>query len=276
MTLREIAQKYGQHLDQTSRHAKGHRRALERFLAKLGWLRFEEVRARHGNTYAELRAQDGVQAGTVAQEITMATAMLRWWAKRHELAKPALERPRRPAPRRRWLREEEAERLLAACLSPHVRLFVTLALNTGARSGAILGLTWRQVDLEHRSVDFGVGGPGKERAAVPINDDLLAALEEAQALATTPYVVEYAGGRIGSVKRAFAEACTRAGLKDVRPHDLRRTAGSWLLQRGVPIGLVAAMLGHKDVRVTAYVYAHLDVEHLRGAAEALGRGWRKR
>jgi integrase len=156
-----------------------------------------------------------------------------------------------------------------------VRLFVTLALNTGARSGAILGLTWRQVDLEHRIIDFGVGGPGKERAAVPINDELLAALEEARAVATSAYVVEYAGGRIGSVKRAFAEACARAGVKDCRPHDLRRTAGSWMLQRGVPIGLVSAMLGHRDVRTTQHVYAHLNVEHLRTAAEALGRGWKK-
>jgi integrase len=53
------------------------------------------------------------------------------------------------------------------------------------------------------------------------------------------------------------------------PHDLRRTAGSWMLQRGVPIEVVSRMLGHASKATTERVYAHHTVEWLRDAARAL-------
>lgn len=271
VTLREIAARYGEHLDARSRHAKGHRSALGRFCAKLGWLRFDEVRKRHGATYAEQRAREGVKPGTARQEITMASAMFAWWSELHGLTRPALAWPERPQPRRRWLTEDEADRLRAACKAPHVRLFVEIALGTGGRTEAILDLTWRQVDLERRIVDFGYVARGKRRAAVPIGDELAGVLAEAKEMATTPYVIEHNGGRIHRVQSAFKRAAKAAGLPDVSPHDLRRTFGSWLIQRGVGVKFVSEMLGHGDVRITQEVYGVVDVEHLRGAVEKLAR-----
>jgi integrase len=62
----------------------------------------------------------------------------------------------------------------------------------------------------------------------------------------------------------------RAGIDHCTPHDLRRTAGSWMLQGGVPIEMVSSMLGHADIKTTREVYTHWNVEYLRGAADALG------
>jgi len=57
-----------------------------------------------------------------------------------------------------------------------------------------------------------------------------------------------------------------------RFQDLRRTAGSLLLQAGVPIEVVSVILGHSDIRITKRVYAHLLVDNLRAGIAKLGRG----
>jgi integrase len=61
-------------------------------------------------------------------------------------------------------------------------------------------------------------------------------------------------------------------LPGKRFHDLRRTAGSLLLQAGVPIEVVSVILGHSDIRVTKRIYAHFLVDNLRSAMAKLGRG----
>src|SRR5208283_1981911 len=73
-------------------------------------------------------------------------------------AAPGIDMPARPEARIRWLNRDEVGRPLAACKAHHTRLFVALALHTGARSGAILGLTWDRVDLPRRLVDFREAG----------------------------------------------------------------------------------------------------------------------
>jgi len=75
--------------------------------------------------------------------------------------------------------------------------------------------------------------------------------------------------RIAKVHKSFASAVRAAGLGDVHPHDLRRTFGSWLVQAGVPIQTVSALLRHSDIRVTDRVYAHLSLATLRDAVDVL-------
>lgn len=73
------------------------------------------------------------------------------------------------------------------------------------------------------------------------------------------------GERVASIKNGFASACRLAGLEDVHPHELRRTFGSRLVQAGVPIQPVSALLRHSDVRITDWVYAYLSSDSLRDA-----------
>lgn len=78
------------------------------------------------------------------------------------------------------------------------------------------------------------------------------------------------GERIKSVKKGFALAAARAGLKDLHPHDLRRTCGSWLVQSGQSIHSVATLLRHSDIRITDEHYAHLAPDNLREVVDSLG------
>ena len=151
-------------------------------------------------------------------------------------------------------------------------MFIKIALYTAARSGAILDLEWDRVDLDRRRINFGVPGrrlTKKERATVPISDDLFEVLEEAQERATTDYVIEWGGHKCESVKGGFSSAVVKAGLKDVVPYTLRHTSATWMAQAGIPVWEISRMLGHKDSKTTERVYMQHSPEFLKNAAKSI-------
>lgn len=225
--------------------------------------------------YAAQRRKERVADATIRTELQALRAALRWAAEPSVdiiAVAPKINMPPRPEPRIRWLTREEATALLGACRAHHVKLFVTIALHTGARSGAILALTWDRVDLDTRIIDFREPGrvrTRKRRVPVPINDTLHGALVEAKALSTTETVIEWAGARVERIKHAFRDTALRAGLPGVTPHVLRHTAVTWLLQGGVDPWKVAGFTG-MTLEMVQQVYGHHHPEHLRDAAKALG------
>lgn len=68
------------------------------------------------------------------------------------------------------------------------------------------------------------------------------------------------------------KAAQAAGLgKCPRPHDLRHTHASWLIQAGVPLYVVSRRLGHADIRTTTRIYGHLMPQAQQDAVDALER-----
>lgn len=218
--------------------------------------------------YARRRTRAGRKPGTIAKELGFIRAALRW----QDRNTPAVvEMPPRPAPRDRWLTRDEYRRLrLAAKAEPHLYLFVVLGLATAARKQALLDLTWDRIDFGRGLIRLRTDGAGKGRATVPMTRHARRALRAMRPLATSPWVIEYGGKKVGSVKRAFAAACARAGVEDVTPHVLRHTAAVWMAEAGVPMAEIAQYLGHADDRITQRVYARFSPDYLRRAAAALG------
>jgi len=217
----------------------------------------------------ENRITKPVRDGTIIRELVTLRAALRWAVRERWIAAaPYVELPPAPPARDRWLTREEADRLLAGAGAIHVRVFIALALYTGARAGAILELTWDRVDLDGRRIDLGRGRGNKDRAIVPIGSRLLPELAEARRAATCPYVVEHSGAGVASVKTGFRAAVRRAGLAGVTPHVLRHTAATWLVHGGVPLAEVAAYLGN-SVEMIERVYGHHAPDWLRDAAAVL-------
>ena len=70
-----------------------------------------------------------------------------------------------------------------------------------------------------------------------------------------------------SVVRAFKRTLARAGLRDLRFHDLRHSAASFALAHGVPFKVVQELLGHSTIAVTSGTYAHIVGEAKRDAVE---------
>lgn len=232
--------------------------------------------------YKAQRAAAGAGPATVAKELQTASAAVKWCQRElgWQIPNPFQGRsPRRPEGRVRWATEAEAQRLLVAAAqarrAPYLYDFVVLGFATGMRPGEILGLEVAQVDLEGARVHFRPEETkGGRYASVPLNGHALAAVRRRLAWRAehcpraAHLFTDRKGRRIVSVKKAFAAACERAGLEDFHPHDLRRTAASWLVQRGVDIRRVAELLRHKDLRATM-IYAHLAPEHGREAVAQL-------
>lgn len=209
-----------------------------------------------------------IQDGTIIKELTVLRAGLRW----HDKNTPAVfEMPSTPPPKERYLSREEYGRLLnSARKTNHLYLFVVLALATAGRAEAVLELTWDRVNFQTGLIDLKKGsGRRKGRATVPMTPFAKETLLGASEVAMTPYVIEYAGGPVKSVKKAFARACEEAGFEGVTPHVLRHTAAVWMAEAGHPMTEIAAYLGHSDSRVTERVYARFSPDYLRKAASAL-------
>jgi len=231
--------------------------------------------------YITFRQSQGASAGTINREIGFFSAALTW-AKREGWPVDNIMigmRQQEPSGRDRWLTRDEADRLLNAARrprAPYLHDYVLLILQTGLRPGEALSLEWDRVDLGQRLIHFNPSDQkNRQRDSVPLNDDAVGALLSRwnwiqQRCPASPWVFCNAeGDRIGTVKKAFAAAVKDAGIKGCHPHDLRRTAGSWMIQAGVGIEAVSKILRHADIRVTAQVYAHLSKDNLRAAADAL-------
>lgn len=217
--------------------------------------------------YAAMRARQA-SPGTIIKELSILRAALRW----HDKNTPAqIETPKQPPPRDRYLTREEYRALRDAAPTPHCRLFIILAYSTAGRAGALMELTWDRVDFARGLVRLATEDEhgNKGRATVPMTPSLRAALQNAQKGALSEYVIEYAGRRVHSIRRAFETACARAGLRDVTPHVLRHTAAVHMAEAGIPISEIAQFLGHSSDRVTYRVYARFSPDYLRRAAAAL-------
>ncbi|WP_167370185.1 site-specific integrase [Komagataeibacter nataicola] len=152
--------------------------------------------------------------------------------------------------------------------TPHVQLFILMALYTGARTGAILELTWDQVDLQTGVISFGRGTGNKGRSIVPMVPQLRQALTVAAEGRTTDWVIEYRGNRVRKIKTAFNKRVQKAGLEDVTPHTLRHTCATWMVMAGVPFEMVAKFLGN-SVEMIERVYGHHSPDWLKKATDAL-------
>ncbi|MBW7849693.1 MAG: site-specific integrase [Rhodospirillales bacterium] len=214
--------------------------------------------------------------GSLREELLELRTALRWgfragWVDREP---PRIDVPAKRPPRERWLSREEVNRLMAAAKTPHLRLFTSIAVITGARSGAILGLTWDRVDLERGLVDFmdpKLRETKKRRTAIPISDALAGVLRQAKQYALTPFVIEYMGSPIASVKRAFRAAAEAAGLPEVSPHVLKHTAISRLAEQGVPVDLIADYTATTPQTVWR-IYRKVNPDTLRPVASLAADG----
>lgn len=214
-----------------------------------------------------------VSASTIRSELAILGTALKWAVKMDLIEKaPYVPLPEGSPPRELWITRKDADKLVKAAGSFHIELFILIAKNTAARAGAILGLRWEQV--KGGRIDFNEPGKPrtrKKRAEVPVTPELAKALEVAKMGARTPFVIEYAGKRVGSVKKGFARAAARAGLPDVTPHVLRHSVATWLAGDGVPLEQIAAMLGN-SVKIVERVYAKYTPGYLSKAMRSLGRG----
>jgi integrase len=171
----------------------------------------------------------------------------------------------------RILSREEEQRLLEK--SPlYLRPILIVALNTGMRRGEILNLRWDQIDLEARRIRVEVTKNGRVRY-VDINSVLLAMLQDhksSNGQNSHVFVNSKTGSPFADVKKSFNATCKKAGINQLRFHDLRHTFASRLVENGVDLITVKDLLGHRSVKTTER-YTHSYQEQKRRAVESLAQ-----
>lgn len=186
---------------------------------------------------------------------------------------PHIETPGGSSPRQRFLTREEFARIYFHASPLHLRTFLGLAIDTLARGKHIVALTWDRVDFERRIIWYAPHDPGskKKTQAAPMSDRLETLLRKAQEAALSPYVVEWQGRRVKSVRKAYERAVALAGVDNAHKHDLRRTGASWAIQNGESFDRVATLLGD-SVEMTEKTYAIFSPTHLRSVVASIAGG----
>ena len=172
--------------------------------------------------------------------------------------------------RDRWLTRDEATRLIEAC-PPHLAVLVRFALATGCRAREIAGLEWNRVDLARRTAWLNQTKNGTPRG-VPLNEDAVSVLESLKGQHRR-FCFTYRGKPIRweLTNSAWHTALRKAGLTDLRFHDLRHTWASWHRQAGTSCDELKELGGWKS-RQMVDRYAKYATEHLKVAAARIENG----
>ena len=178
----------------------------------------------------------------------------------------------------RFLSREEIRRLhavLDACVAERpvyapVADIIRLLLLTGCRRGEIVNLQWREVGEDILKLVDSKTGP----RTVFLSPKAKAIIERQPRL-SSPWVFPSPVNRgkprsADSLDGLWKLARKQAGIEDVRLHDLRRSVASQAVIKGVPLPVVARLLGHSQVSMTLR-YAHVADKEVEAAAERVGR-----
>lgn len=193
---------------------------------------------------------------------------------------------------------EQVHRLLDVAGGPPMEALIAVAVSTGMRKGELLGLRWRDIDLDRRVVSvkgtlqrvdgqlrivppktrksrrqvelsgFAVDALRRHRAG-QVQQRLLVGPEWNELDLVFPNVYGRPQEGWHMVYSRFYRLLDTAGLPRIRFHDLRHTAASLMLGRGVHPKIVSEMLGHATIAITLDLYSHVTPTMQRQAADAM-------
>lgn len=196
------------------------------------------------------------------------------------------------------LTKEQVQQLVTAANGEELYILILLAVTTGMRYAEIVGLSWKDIDLDKQTIHVRqqlVRTKGEYRLTEPktrssqrvisLSESLVAPLrrhkaEQAQKklLMGSSYNTDGLvccrpedGEPYSStpVRRKFRRILGKAGLPDIRLHDLRHTVATLLLEQGVHPKVVSELLGHANIGITLDRYSHVSMTMQKEAVDSL-------
>ena len=160
------------------------------------------------------------------------------------------------------LKQLEAEGKVSTTAAAAIRLLML----TGCRRNEILTLRWQDVDLEHDELRLRDAKTGAR--AVPLSPAARQVLTALPRQPGNPWVItgRAPGSRLGNLNASWGVVRKKAGLDDVRVHDLRHSFASRTLSLGESLPMIGKLLGHTKIETTAR-YAHLARDSVKTAGE---------
>lgn len=172
--------------------------------------------------------------------------------------------------RDRFLQADELPRFFQAVTEePNVdiRDYVLLSLLTGTRRSNVLSMRWEQINFDRKEWRIPETKNG-EPQTITLSEEALNILTARKQSAKNQFVFPSNGmhGHITEPKKGWQRILARAGIVNLRIHDLRRTLGSWQAKTGASL-VIGKSLSHKSPLTTA-IYARLDLDPVR---ESVGK-----
>jgi integrase len=282
-TLAEFAERYlGKHArihKKASSLANDERLLQKRILPALGRRKLSEVsREDVAGLHEELRSTP-YEANRLLALLSKMFNLAEEWGFRPEGSNPC-RRIRKfvERKRQRFLGPDELARLGAVIVeeerhrthAPSVFAAIRLLLFTGCRLSEILTLRWAEVDLDHSCLRLADSKTGEK--VVFLNSAARQVLSSLKREQDNPYVIPGArsGSHLVNLEKPWRRLREKAGLADVRLHDLRHSFASAGAVNGLSLPLLGALLGHTQPSTTNR-YAHLGADPVRQANELVGR-----
>jgi integrase len=214
------------------------------------------------------RRAGGASGPTINRNLTAISAFLSWVDRERglEIQRPRLPHEREHPGRDRWLSADEVRALQGATPSAWWPLF-GLLIYTGLRVGEAQTLRWSAVRLAERRITIGRQQRVKTEASVrdvPIPTplgELLSAHRLRCPGGPSDLVFPLPLSSYQRSQRAFQTACRRAGLHEVRLHDLRHTYGVHCARAGVPLARIQKLMGHATLAMTLRYLQHAPESH---------------
>jgi len=172
-------------------------------------------------------------------------------------------------PRERFLLPTETDAFFSTVetLSPSARDFFLLALFTGVRKSNLLEMRWSDVSWPEQTWRIGETKNGSSHV-VPLIPQAIEILKRRRRLVPVGATyVFHANNNLGHLRnpyKSWRKLCARAGLSDLRIHDLRRSMGSWQALTGANLSVIGKTLNHTHMQSTA-IYARVHLEPVRQA-----------
>jgi integrase len=247
----------------------------DRYLTGLGGVPLSEVtkselRQLHGG----LGKTHGARTANKALELVRAVFGQAIKHDRFERANPVLgvEMYERPTRDRRLMAHEVAKffEVLDSQAEPYMRDYIYLSLFTGQRQANVLAMRWDQIDWPGKVWRVPESKNGRP-VSVPLLDVELQLLEgRKKEVGTSPWVFPSprgsTSGHMEEPKKGWDTIRKKAGIPDLRIHDLRRSLGSWMVDAGATLPVIGQALGHQSQAATA-IYARLSLDPVREAKE---------
>ena len=279
ITVKELAERFEkEHIDLRLKPstAKGYKRMLERFvLPRLGKHRLTEVtRADIAQLHHDLR-HIAYDANRCLEMISKMFNLAEMWGLRPDGSNPRKHIKKYPEEKReRFLSPAELKRVgevLREMEQEGIELPSSIAaarllILTGCRLGEIMNLKWGHVDIAGKALRLRDSKTGAK--VVHLGQPAGEVLEKIERIEGNPWVIvgTKPGARLTDLQPFWQRVRARAGLKDVRIHDLRHTFASTAVASGQGLPMIGKLLGHTQVQTTAR-YAHLAADPIRDAAD---------
>lgn len=168
--------------------------------------------------------------------------------------------------RDRFLQADELPRFFEALSqepNETIRDYFLISLLTGARRSNVLAMRWQDINFDRHEWRIHMTKNGTPQT-VALSPEAIKTLLHRKPTENTIFVFPGKGksGHLEEPKKGWNRILERAGIENLRIHDLRRTLGSWQAKTGASLAIIGKSLNHKNQSTTS-VYARLDIDPVR-------------